>query len=158
EIQGQFVSGNYFSVLGVKPLLGRALSPADDIAPGKGGQDGYVAVISYNYWARRFGQSPEVIGKVVKIGADSVTIIGVSPPEFYGLFAGAEMDITLPLVFEGPQALAAKQRWWFNAVGRLKPAASVAHAQAELDAIFQPFMTEITMPDEMRRDYYARIE
>src|SRR5262245_4105939 len=73
EIQGQFVSGNYFDVLGVKPLLGRALSPADDTTPGKVGADGYVAVISYNYWARRFGRSPEIIGKVVKIGLDSVT-------------------------------------------------------------------------------------
>jgi len=94
EIQGQFVSGNYFSMLGVRPLLGRAFSLADDTIPGKGGSDGYVAVISYDYWTRRFGRSPEVIGKVVRIGVDSVTIIGVSPPGFYGLFPGSEMDIS----------------------------------------------------------------
>ena len=158
EIQGQFVSGNYFAVLGVSPLLGRALSPADDAVPGKGGPDGYVAVISYSYWTRRFGRSPEVIGKVVQIGNDSVTIIGVSPPEFYGLFPGAEMDISLPLMFEGPRLLAAKNSWWFNAVGRLKPNASVAQAQAELEAIFQPFMTETSVSAEMRRDAFARIE
>ncbi|MEW6125613.1 MAG: ABC transporter permease [Acidobacteriota bacterium] len=158
EIQGQFVSGNYFAVLGVSPALGRALSPADDAVPGKGGPDGYVAVISYNYWTRRFGRDPEVIGKVVEIGNDPVTIIGVSPPEFYGLFAGAEMDISLPLMFEGQRLLASKNTWWFNAVGRLKPDASVAQAQAELEAIFQPFMTETTVSAEMRRDAFARIE
>jgi predicted permease len=157
EIQGQFVSGNYFTLLGVNPVLGRALSPTDDVVPGKGGPDGYVAVISYGYWTRRFGRSPAVIGKVVQIGNDPVTIIGVSPPEFYGLFPGAEMDISLPIRFEGSR-LAAKQSWWFNAVGRLKPNASVAQAQAELEAIFQPFMTETTVSAEMRRDYFAHIE
>lgn len=111
EVQGQFVSGNYFAVLGVNPLLGRALSLADDSVPGKGGADGYVAVISYNYWTRRFGRSPEAIGKVVRIGNDPVTIIGVTPPEFYGLFPGVEIDISLPLAFEGIRSLSAKQSW-----------------------------------------------
>src|SRR5262249_12684550 len=76
EIDGQFVSGNYFSLLGVNPIIGRTLSPSDDSIPEKGGQDGYLAVISYNYWARRFGRSPDVIGKVAHIGNDPVTIIG----------------------------------------------------------------------------------
>src|SRR5207244_1453927 len=88
----------------------------------------------------------------------SVTIIGVTPPEFYGLFPGAEMDVSLPIVFEGLRLLAAKNSWWFNAVGRLKPNASVTQAQAELEAIFQPFMTETSVPAEMRRDAFARIE
>jgi macrolide transport system ATP-binding/permease protein len=82
EVRGQFVSGNYFSLLGVRPLLGRALSPEDDSVPEKGGPDGYVAVIGHNYWSRRFGRSPEVIGKVVRVANDPVTIVGVAPPEF----------------------------------------------------------------------------
>jgi hypothetical protein len=101
EVMGQFVSGNYFSLLGVSPVLGRALSPADDTAPQRGGPDGLVAVISHNYWTSRFGRSPEVIGKVVQVGNDPVTIVGVTPPEFYGLFPGTEIDISLPMMFVG---------------------------------------------------------
>ena len=157
EIMGQFVSGSYFSLLGVNPVLGRVLSPADDTMPQTGEPDGYVAVISYHYWARRFGRNPEVIGKVVQIGADTVTIIGVTPPEFYGLIPGAEIDISLPLMFEGARTLASNT-WWFDAVGRLKPDARVEQAQAELNAIFQPFMSETSVSAEMRRDAYARIE
>ena len=158
EITGQFVSGDYFSLLGVNPILGRALSPDDDMIPEKGGPDGYVAVISYNYWTRRFGRSPEVIGKVAQIGADPVTIIGVTPPEFYGLIPGAEIDISLPLIFENAQRLASNHTWWFDAVGRLKPNASAEQAQVELNAILQPFLDETLVSAEMRRDSYARIE
>src|SRR5262245_47647082 len=131
EVMGQFVSGNYFSLLGVSPLLGRALSPADDSAPQRGGPDGLVAVISHNYWTSRFGRSPEVIGKVVQVGNDPVTIVGVTPPEFYGLFPGTEIDISLPMMFVGASMIADKESWWFQAVGRLKLDASVAKAQAE---------------------------
>jgi predicted permease len=158
EVMGQFVSGNYYSLLGVGTVLGRALGPADDLVPQKGGPDGLVAVISYNYWTRRFGRSPEIIGKVVQVGADSVTIVGVTSPEFYGLFPGTEIDISLPIMFEGASRLADKESWWFQAVGRLKPNASVAQAQAELNAIFQPFMDETSVSAEMRREAFARIE
>jgi predicted permease len=158
EITGQFVSGNYYSLLGVKPLLGRALSPVDDSIPEKGGPDGYVAVISHNYWVRRFGRDPAIIGKVVHMGNDSVTIIGVTPPEFYGLIPGTEIDISLPVMFQGARLLADKTTWWFHAVGRLKPDVSVEQAQSELNLIFQSFMDETSMSEEMRREVFARIE
>jgi predicted permease len=158
EITGQFVSGNYYSLLGVKPLLGRALSPVDDSIPEKGGPDGYVAVISHNYWVRRFGRDPAIIGKVVHIGNDSVTIIGVTPPEFYGLIPGSEIDISLPIMFQGARLLAETSTWWFHAVGRLKPDISVEQAQSELNLIFQSFMDETSMSEEMRREVFARIE
>jgi len=153
EVTGQFVSGNYFSLLGVNAVLGRTLSPADDAA-----QDGIVAVISYNYWKRRFGQNPAVIGKVVQIGADPVTIIGVTPPEFYGLFPGREANISLPIRMEGAEMLAEKTSWWFQAVGRLKPGAPIEQARAELDTIFQAYMDETNFNAEMRRNNVARIE
>src|SRR5262249_14402303 len=62
EVSGQSVSGNYFSLLGINAVLGRVFGPADDTAPGRGGPDGIVAVISYNYWTNRFGRDPAVIG------------------------------------------------------------------------------------------------
>ena len=66
-------------------MVGRTFSPADDAVPGQGGPDGLTAVISYNYWTSRFGRDPAVIGKVVQLGNDPVTIIGVASPGFYGL-------------------------------------------------------------------------
>jgi predicted permease len=158
QVSGQLVSGNYFSLLGVNSSLGRTLNPADDSVAGKGGPEGYAAVISYNYWTRRFGQNPAVLGKAVQIGNDRVTIVGVTQPEFYGLVPGTEVDISLPVMFQGAQALAEKSSWWFKAVGRLKPGVSVAKAQADLNTIFQPFINETDVSPESRRDYFARIE
>ncbi len=158
QVSGQFVSGNYFSLLGVKPVIGRLLSPADDSVLEQGGPAGLVAVISHNYWTRRFGQSPAVVGKVIRVRNQAVTIIGVTPPEFYGLFPGQEVNLSLPIMIAGAGALAGKQDWWFKAVGRLKPGASVAQARAELDAIMQPYMDETSISAETRRDSFARIE
>ncbi len=158
QVSGQFVSGNYFSLLGVKPVIGRLLSPADDSVPEQGGPDGLVAVISHNYWTRRFGQSPAVIGKAIQVDNKAVTIIGVTPPEFYGLFPGREANLSLPMMTAGAQTLAAKENWWFRAVGRLKPGAAVEQARVELDAILQPYMNETSIPAEVRRDSFARIE
>jgi predicted permease len=158
EVSGQLVSGNYFSLLGVRVALGRPLTPADDTIPGRGGPEGLVAVISHNYWTRRFGRDPAVIGKVVQLGNDPVTIIGVTPPEFYGLFPGAEINITLPMMTAGAVMLAEKAGWWFQAVGRLKPGAPVEQARAELDAIFRGYMDGNGLNNEFRRENFARIE
>ncbi|MGH9767107.1 MAG: ABC transporter permease [Blastocatellia bacterium] len=158
EALGQRVSGNYFSLLGVQPLLGRTLTPADDSIPGEGGPDGLVAVISYNYWTRRFGRNPGVIGKTVQVVSHSVTIVGVTPPGFYGLYPGAEIDFSIPMAIASAEDLAEKYSWWFEVVGRLKPGVPVEQARADLDAIFQPFMDEVGISAEERRDYHARIE
>ncbi|MBO0858641.1 MAG: ABC transporter permease, partial [Chloracidobacterium sp.] len=158
EVRGQFVSGNYFSLLGVKAVLGRTLSPADDSVPGKGGPDGLVAVISFNYWTRRFGRDPAVIGKVTQFGNDPVTIIGVTQPEFYGLVPGKEMDISLSIMAAGAETLTEKTSWWFNAVGRLKPGVPVEQARAELDTIFQSYMDETKFNAEARREAFSRID
>src|SRR5215813_4351353 len=158
EVRGQRVSGNYFSLLGVKAVLGRTLSPADDSAPGNGGPNGLVAVISYNYWTRRFGRAPTVIGKVVRLGDDPVTIIGVTQPEFYGLAPGREIDISLPIMVAGVEMLTEKTSWWFDAVGRLKPGVPVEQARAELDTIFQSYMDETNFNAEARRDSFTRID
>jgi len=158
EVSGQFVSGNYFALLGVRAALGRTLGPADDTVPGQGGPDGLVAVISHNYWTRRFGRDPAVIGKVVQLDNNPVTIIGVTPPEFYGLFPGTEVNITLPMMTAGAEMLAEKRGWWFQAVGRLKPGVPLEQARVELDTIFQTFMDGLDFNAEMRRGAFARIE
>jgi len=156
EVRGQRVSGNYFSLLGVRAILGRTLTPADD-AGEQGGPDGLVGVISHQYWTGRFGREPSVIGKVVYLGDQPVTIVGVMPPEFSGMVPGERFDITLPISSAG-RSLAQKEFWWFRAVGRLKPGASVEQARAELDGIFQTYMDEIAFSAEARRTTFTGID
>jgi predicted permease len=157
-VGGYRVSGNYFSLLGINAVLGRTFSSADDVVPGQGGPDGLTAVISYNYWTRRFGRDRAVIGKVVQLGDDPVTIVGVASPGFYGLIPGKDPNIWLPMMTAGAAQLAARESWWFNAVGRLKPGTSLEQARAELDALFQSYMDEIGISAESRRDALKRID
>src|ERR1700742_473923 len=96
EADGQVVSGNYFSALGVPPLLGRTITDADDnpaSAP--------VAVISHRYWQQRFGADPAVIGKQITVNQVTFTVVGVTPPTFTGeLQLGQRNDISVPVSFE----------------------------------------------------------
>lgn len=158
ESRGQRVSGNYFSLLGVNPVLGRILSPSDDTVPGQGGADGLVAVISYNYWTQRFGQNPEVIGRVLQWDNKPVTIIGVIQPEFYGLVPGQEFDIYLTMMACDPRMIAEKSSWWFQVVGRLNPGTTTEQARLELDPIFQTYMDELDFSAESRREAFNRID
>ena len=76
----ELVSGNLYQQMGVQPLLGRAILPSDDAAPGTG----TVATISYGFWERTFGRSPDAIGKVITVNMTPVTIVGVNPRGFTG--------------------------------------------------------------------------
>src|SRR6476661_2383934 len=88
RVRGQYASGSYFDLLGIRASRGRILTPADDSEPGRGGPDGPVAVISDGFWTRRFGRDPAVLGKSVRVGTQWVTIVGVTPPGFFGLQIG----------------------------------------------------------------------
>src|SRR4029077_14233470 len=79
-LRGEGVSGNYFDVLGVKPYIGRTFSLLDERPPGN-----FVAVLSYNGWLRRFAGDPGVVGKKILIQSHPFTIIGVTPPGFFGV-------------------------------------------------------------------------
>ena len=93
---GQLVSGNYYSVLGIKAILGRTLTAEDNKIPG-----GHpVAVISYAYWQRRFGLDPSVVGKPIRVNGTPFTLIGVTPPEFFGLKPGRSPDISVPIMMQ----------------------------------------------------------
>lgn len=158
QVEGQFASGNYFSLLGVRTFIGRPFGPADDSVIGIGGADGPVAVIGYNYWRRRFAGSPAVIGKKIQVGTTGVTIIGVTPSEFFGMVPGQDVDISLPMSLADPKLLSDRGSWWFDAVGRLKHGASKEQARAELDGFFQAFMDERTAMRGLRKDYFDHIE
>jgi predicted permease len=94
-VQGLFVSGEFFSVLGVRSALGRTLGPDDDRRGG--GPDGPVAVISHDFWQRRFGSSPDVLGRPLRLDSVAFTIVGVTPAAFFGIDVGQRFDVAVPL-------------------------------------------------------------
>ena len=155
QIVGQYASGSYFQVLGVSARYGRVLTPLDDSQIGRGGPDGAAAVISYALWKRRFAMSPAVLGKTIQVGTKWVTIVGVTPPGFFGLEVGSPVDLTIPMTLVG-NALQEKQSWWFSVVGRLKDGAMPEQARADLDRMFQTYMSEIGMQGDAR-SYFDRI-
>jgi predicted permease len=162
--QGQLVSGTFFPTLGVHPILGRALAPDDDRTGAIP-----VAVISYGYWERRFGGDPAILGRTITVNSVPVAIVGVSPPEFYGVQPGRAVEVWLPLHTQpqvepgwspgpleeeagtGPQPAAASQfeardNWWVLIMGRMKPGVTEPQVRAELDIILQQSMAADVKP------------
>jgi predicted permease len=147
---GHAVSGDYFSVLGVNALLGRTITPEDEKVPGQTP----VAVIGYSYWRERFALDPAVIGKNIVLNNSPFTIIGVTPPEFYGLQPGQRIDVFVPLTMIAQvrpgwaaagtpyYVLTSPFRNWLNVMGRLKPGVTSEAAVASLQPIFQQSMRE----------------
>ena len=85
-------SGNYFQVLGIRPVLGRAFTPADDAAGAPP-----TTILGYHYWQREFGARPDVLGQTVRLNGRAVTIVGVAPPSYKGGLVGFVVDLWIPL-------------------------------------------------------------
>ena len=141
RVWGEEVSGNYFTVLGVTPALGRTFVP--DAERTRGAEP--VAVLSYALWQRAFGADSGVVGREVRVNGYPFTVIGVAPAHFYGSIRGVQADIWVPYVTRGllsPERTAGDgaaemrrgDRGMF-VIGRLAPGATLAAAQASLDAI-----------------------
>src|SRR5689334_17972349 len=136
---GQAVTGNYYTALGVQPAVGRVLTDEDDKAGAPP-----VAVLSHRYWQKRFGGDASVVGKQVNLDNVPFTIVGVSAKGFDGAAGvGTSQDISIPVNIE-PQLYADKQRsymngagvWWLRIMGRLKPGVTREQAQAQLENAF----------------------
>ena len=134
RIQAAVVSSNYFQLLGTSPALGRDFTPEDDQ-----GRIGYVVIISWDLFQHRFGGDRSVIGKTVRLDDDPMTIIGVMPPGFrHPLENGASpMEVWCPVELGNtdPQFIGDRRARVFEVIGRLKPGATVAEAQAQLNAL-----------------------
>jgi putative ABC transport system permease protein len=134
RIQASVVSSNYFQLLGTAPVLGRDFTPEDDQ-----GRIGYVAIISWDLFQHRFGGDRSVIGKTVRLDDDPMTIIGVMPQGFrHPLESGASpMEVWAPVELGNadPQFIGDRRARVFEVIGRLKPGATLAEAQAQLDAL-----------------------
>ncbi len=130
-VWGDFVSGSFFDVLGIHAMLGRTFTPDDD----QGGMKP-VALITHDFWVRRFGRDPSVIGKTIYLGKIPFTVIGVTPQKFHGLDRMDQgLDMILPMFIQ--PRLALKDHDTFEVIGRLKPGVKPDGARAELDVIYQ---------------------
>jgi predicted permease len=151
----QYASGSYFDVLGVGAAHGRVLTMADDSPAIREADPGAAAVISHGLWTRRFGRDPGVLGKTIQVGTRSVTVVGVTGPEFFGLQTGSPVDVTVPIALAGNK-LTSRQLWWFSVIGRLRADATVEQARADLERLWDGYMNEIGQP-AARRGYFSGI-
>ena len=172
---GQMVSGDFYSVLGVNAVLGRVLSPDDDRIPGVGGRDGPVAVISYQYWQRRFALDPSVVGRTMTLNGVPVTIVGVAPPKFFGVIQTLSPDLTVPIALQPRVFPSTSTELWVHGdegsiltydltdtygpeiVGRLKSGITIERAQAELTVLYRQILSArgSTQTEEQQRREHA---
>jgi predicted permease len=138
-VRASFVSGSYFSVLGLSPLRGRLLTEADDELFGAPGQAGCSAVVSYSFWTRRFQADPTVVGRSLRAREADCTIVGVAPASFESHQSGYAPDVWLPLrPLTDRKLLASRSMAFFSGVmGRLRPGVTLRQAEAELTAMYQ---------------------
>lgn len=150
--RARFVTGNFFSVLGVQAYAGRTFAAAEDETPG---QDP-VVVLSYDYWQRRFSGSRAVIGSVMRVNDVAVTIIGVTPPGFDGDIVGQPLDFWLPMMMDpviqpGMNFLNDRGWSWLLMMGRLKPGVTIDKARQEVSAIEANAMREHVSGGELKQ-------
>ena len=157
-VDGVWASGRYFEVLGVPAILGRTLTAADDRRGG--GPDGPVAVISYNFWQRRFGGAADVIGRALTVERVPFTIVGVTGPQFFGTDVGRTFDIAIPIgaepLIRGKEtSLDRRSTWWLGVMLRLKPDQTLSSAETTLRGV-QPQIKAETTPADFREQDKAR--
>jgi len=136
--RGVIVSGDYFQTLGVLPALGRTIQASDE-QPGAAA----VAVLSYGFWQRAFGEDPSAIGKTIDLNTVPFTVIGVAEPTFTRLTPGTPIDFWVPipqsatLSFNADQSLEDPQNLWLTLVGRVKPGVPLAQSEAAMTSLFR---------------------
>jgi putative ABC transport system permease protein len=146
-IGADFVSGNYFPVLGVGAAVGRVFTASDDLI--QGGHP--LAILSYGYWRARFGADSGIVGKQIVVNGRALTIIGVSPAGFDGVEPGRAPQIRIPITLKDdlPRSdfgrLNNNRFRWTEVFGRLKPDVSIEKAQAGLQPLFHQILNrEVT--------------
>lgn len=146
--QTLFVSGGFFDVLDVRPVLGRLISAADD-QPGCGFSP---VVISHSFWQREFGGNASVVGRKITLEGHPFEVIGVTPASFFGVDVGRNFDVALPICSEEvihteDPFLKSRSAWWLGAIGRLKSGWTLERASTQLASISRSLF-EVTLPSE----------
>ena len=135
-VNGELVSGTYFPMLRVRPALGRMLEPQDDVSEGGHPQ----VVISDGLWKRRFGGTPDAVGRTIRLNSHPFTILGVAPEGFRGSYEAFPADFWAPVAMHEqvrPRGLSYTRRsWgWLHATARLKPGVSLEQANEEVEVV-----------------------
>jgi predicted permease len=139
-LHGEFVAGNYFSTFGLQPFAGRTLTPADD-------REGATpaAMLSYRVWQQEYGSDPKVVGSTFWLNGHPFTIVGITPPGFYGeTLKSNPPEIFLPLEQEpglqGTSTILKQPNAWLRVIGRLKPGASLNGVDARFTTIMRTWL------------------
>ena len=136
-LNAEIVTGNYFAVLGVNPINGRAFLPEEDTSGANP-----VALLSYGCWQKRFGGDPDLIGKSVRLNNLNYTVIGIAPPAFMGVTRGVSTDVWLPMamtlrIIPGDDMFKNRGARGLGMMGRLKSGITLAQVQAQFDMLAQ---------------------
>ncbi len=145
-VDGAYVSGGMFQVLGAAAAMGRPLLPADDETPANAA----VAVISHRFWLEYFAGASDVIGRPIALERRIFTVVGVMPPAFLGPDVGQRIDVMVPFAAEpllrgADSMLDERSAWWIEVMARRRPGQSIAAATAALRGI-QPLIRAATLP------------
>jgi predicted permease len=140
-VRGLYVSGDFFSSLGVNTFIGRPLAPSDDLPSAPP-----VVVLNYAYWVRAFGAAASAVGGTIQLDNTDATIVGVADPHFTNLTPGKPLDFLMPFSladrvrgkwYRDQDRLSDSANWWVVMLGRLKPDVSIGQAQAAVATIFR---------------------
>lgn len=161
--EGMLVSGSYFPVLGVRPAVGRLLTPQDDQKVG----ESPVVVLSHDYWTSRFGQRGEVVNQTMIVNGQTLTIVGVAPPRFEGTTLGAQPDVFVPITLRGQMVQGFngfhnRRSYWAYLFARLRPDVSREQAQLAMAGIYRGIINDVEAPlhrgwsDRRMQEFRAR--
>jgi putative ABC transport system permease protein len=147
NIHGIYASGDYFSVLGVRPAAGRLLAASDDVRRCSG-----VAVLGYGYWQAHYAGAQSAVGSLIRLNGHSFPIVGVAQQGFFGTGVGEKLDVALPICSEATLAgkdsmLDVRDDWWLLMMGRLKPGMTVEQADARMKVLSGPLFGAVVPQD-----------
>ena len=140
RVLSEFVSGGYFEVLGVRPIVGQPFTP--EVRSGHWAPE---AVISYGFWQRRFGGDPNVVGRTIRLNSFPFSIVGVAPLGFQGLERGTDVDIRIPILSDGQELaqiarISGRLDRGLLTIARIKPGSTLAQAEEAADVQLQEFV------------------
>ena len=144
---GSLVSGSYFPVLGVRPAIGRLLTPDDDKNIG----NHFVTVLSYDYWRTHLGADPNVLNDTLVVNGQAMTIVGVAPAGFTGTTLGAQPNVFVPLTMRRLMAprfddFENRRAYWAYLFARLKPGVSLEQARTALNVPYKAILNDVEAP------------
>ena len=144
--EGLLVSGSYFPVLALRPVLGRLLGPDDDRVVG----ESHVVVLSHAYWQRRFASDPNVLDQPLIVNGQSMTIVGVAPRGFEGTTLGVKPTVYAPITMRGfsqpSKAFDVRRNYWAYLFARLKPGISIEQARVAMATPYHTIVNDVEAP------------